>query len=71
MIDSNGNLRCDGYGCNKKLGMHLQGRVEIPCPRCKRFNIFDTDKSKYYTLQHDIINKTYKSHKLLDLTKNE
>ncbi len=39
MIDENGNLRCDG--CRKKLGGNLQGRVEIVCPRCKRFNVFE------------------------------
>ena len=42
MIDKDQNLRCDG--CNKKLGLHLQGYVEMVCPRCKKFNIFDTNK---------------------------
>ena len=31
-------LRCQG--CGKKLGEKLEGRVEIVCPRCKRFNVF-------------------------------
>jgi len=42
VIDKDQNLRCDG--CNKKLGLHLQGYVEMVCPRCKKFNIFDTNK---------------------------
>ena len=41
MIDSDNFLRCDG--CRKKLAFNLQGRVEIPCPRCKRHNIFDSE----------------------------
>jgi len=40
MIDKQGNLKCDG--CGKKLGENLKGRIEIVCPRCKRFNVFDT-----------------------------
>ena len=38
MIDSSGNLRCDG--CGKRLGDNLLGSVEIVCPRCHRFNKF-------------------------------
>ena len=53
MIDENANLRCDG--CKKKLGLHLRGYVEIICPRCKQFNIFDTNK----------LPKVYYSHKVL------
>lgn len=45
MIDEDKNLICDG--CEKKLGLRLQGYVEIPCPRCKRFNIFDSRKLSY------------------------
>ena len=52
MIDSDGSLRCDG--CGKKLGLRVEGRVEIYCPRCKRFNIFNSTPE-------------YKSHKLLAL----
>ena len=54
MIDKDLSLRCDG--CKKKLGQELTGRVAIVCPRCKRYNIFDT-------------NKEYRSHKALDLTR--
>ena len=49
------DLRCEG--CKKKLGEDLTGRVVIVCPRCKRFNVFDT-------------NKEYNSAKLLHLTTN-
>lgn len=42
MIDKDGNLRCDQ--CGKKLGENLEGRIEIVCPRCKRFNVFDATK---------------------------
>ena len=52
MIDSDGFLRCDG--CKKKLAYNLHGSVEIPCPRCKRHNIFKSG---------------YTSHKLVALTK--
>ena len=52
MIDENNFLRCDG--CNKKLAYNLHGSVEIPCPRCKRHNIFKSG---------------YTSHKLVALTK--
>ena len=41
MIDKDGSLRCDN--CRKKLGEELTGRVSIVCPRCKRYNVFDTD----------------------------
>lgn len=54
MIDYKDYLRCDG--CKKKLGEELTGRVAIVCPRCKRFNVFDT-------------NREYQSHKLADLTR--
>mgnify|MGYP001614090129 FL=1 len=40
MIAENGDLRCDQ--CGKKLGEHLEGTIEIVCPRCKRFNVFVT-----------------------------
>ena len=53
MIDKDLALRCDG--CKKKLGEELTGRVAIVCPRCKRYNVFDT-------------NEEYMSHKMLDLT---
>ena len=55
MIDKDSALRCNG--CNKKLGEELTGRVAIVCPRCKKFNIFNTSKE-------------YKSHKVLELTTN-
>lgn len=54
MIDKNNNLKCDG--CAKKLGENLVGTVEIVCPRCKRFNKFDSKKQ-------------YNSHKLLQVSK--
>ncbi len=54
MIDEKGNLKCDG--CGKKLGENLTGRIEIVCPRCKRYNVFE-------------VIKEYNSHKLVDLTK--
>ncbi|KKN50782.1 hypothetical protein LCGC14_0629520 [marine sediment metagenome] len=54
MIDRDGFLRCDQ--CRKKLAYNLAGRVEIPCPRCKRHNIFDSGKLPY------------QSHKLVSLT---
>ena len=57
MIGSDNFLRCDDPNCRKKLAFNLQGRVEIPCPRCKRHNIFDTNRLPY------------QSHKLLNLTK--
>lgn len=57
MIDENNHLRCDN--CKKKLGEELTGRVAIVCPRCKRFNTFDTDK----------LPKVYSSHKVLGLTR--
>ncbi len=37
MIDE---LRCDG--CGKKLGENLQGRLEVVCPRCHRYSVYDT-----------------------------
>ena len=43
-------LRCGG--CKKKLGENLQGRVDIVCPRCKRYNVFISN---------------YQSHKLITL----
>ena len=45
------NLRCNG--CGKKLGENLEGRVEIVCPRCKYYNVFESHE--------------YKSHKLVAL----
>ena len=51
MIDK-GELRCKG--CGKKLALKLEGKLEIYCPRCKRFNIFESAPE-------------YKSHKLLAL----
>jgi len=42
MINSKGELRCDK--CGKKLAVNLEGRVEVVCPRCRHFNIFETDK---------------------------
>ena len=42
MINSKGELRCDK--CGKKLAENLEGRVEAVCPRCKHFNVFETDK---------------------------
>ncbi len=78
MIDSQGNLRCDGtrrngQPCRTILGSELDGRVRIVCWRsdCHRNNIFNTDKSRHYSLQREIINKQYKSHKLESLTTNE
>ena len=44
MIDKDKNIRCDG--CGKKLGENLQGRVEIVCPRCKRYNKFANQLTK-------------------------
>ena len=44
MIDKSGNVRCDG--CGKKLGENLNGYLEVVCPRCKRFNVFDTELDK-------------------------
>lgn len=60
MIDSDGFLRCDNVNCSpkgdrKKLGMHFWGHIEIPCPRCHYFNIFDVAKGEY------------QSHKVLSL----
>ena len=50
------DLRCSG--CNKKLAEgDFQGRVEIVCPRCGKFNAFDSKKQ-------------YNSHKLTQLTKS-
>jgi len=49
-------LRCEG--CKKKLGEELTGRVAIVCPRCKRYNVFDTNT----------LPKQYRSHKLESLT---
>ncbi len=43
MIDEKGNLRCDQ--CGKKLGENLEGHIEVVCPRCKRFNVFDNTAS--------------------------
>jgi len=57
MIDK--ELRCGG--CKKKLGEELIGRVAIVCPRCKRYNVFDTNT----------LPKEYCSHKALSLTANE
>jgi len=37
MIDKDGNIRCNG--CGKKLAEHLEGKIEIVCPRCKRYNL--------------------------------
>ena len=54
MIDKDGSLRCDG--CGKKLGLRVEGRVELVCPRCKRYNKFESTPE-------------YKSHKLLTLGK--
>jgi len=51
-------LRCKG--CNKKLGEELVGRVAIVCPRCKRYNTFDTNA----------LPKQYSNHKILGLTGN-
>jgi len=48
MIDYLGALRCNG--CRKKLGANLNGQVEIVCPKCNRFNKFDTSELKFYTL---------------------
>ena len=56
MIDKDLALRCDG--CKKKLGEELTGRVAIVCPRCKRYNVFDTNT----------LPKQYYSHKVLNLT---
>lgn len=44
MIDEDGNLKCDS--CNKKLAecRDLKGRLEMVCPRCKRFCVFDSTK---------------------------
>ena len=47
------DLRCGG--CNKKLALKLEGRLEIYCSRCKRFNVFNTS--------------VYNSHKLIELEK--
>lgn len=67
MIDSNGYLRCDS--CNTILARNLIGRIEIICYRskCHRNNVFDTDKSRHYSLQREIISKQ----KLVGLTINE
>ncbi len=64
MIDSNGYLRCQS--CNTVLGRNLIGRIEIICYRskCHRNNVFDTDKSRHYSLQREIIGKQ----KLVGLT---
>lgn len=43
MITPNGDLRCDG--CGKKLGDNLEGKLEIVCPRCNKFNKFDSAKA--------------------------
>lgn len=48
------DLRCSG--CGKQLALKLEGRLEIYCPRCKRFNIFDTG---------------YNSHRLVALTEKK
>lgn len=53
MIDKDLALRCDG--CKKKLGEELTGRVAIVCPRCKRYNVFNSKKE-------------YQSHRLVGLT---
>jgi len=46
-------LRCGN--CNKKLGENLRGKVDIVCPRCKRYNVFTSNE--------------YQSHKLISLEK--
>ena len=51
MITQNGDLRCDG--CGKKLGEHLEGKIEIVCPRCKRYNLFDANAIKKYDTVKD------------------
>jgi len=53
MINKFGELRCDN--CSKKLGFNLEGRVEIVCPKCKYYNIFEK--------------KNYSNHKLTALDK--
>lgn len=35
-------LRC--RQCGKKLGENLKGHLEVVCPRCKRFNVFNNGK---------------------------
>ncbi|TET43273.1 MAG: Com family DNA-binding transcriptional regulator [Dehalococcoidia bacterium] len=49
-------IRCGG--CGKKLALKLEGRLEIYCPRCKRYNILDS-------------NKEYQSHRLVALERNK
>ena len=43
MIEQNGDLRCDN--CHKKLGEHLEGMIQIVCPRCHYFNKFQTENA--------------------------
>lgn len=37
-MNYDGSLRCSN--CGKKLGEHLQGKIEIVCPRCHFFEVF-------------------------------
>ena len=52
-IDKQGNLKCDG--CGKKLGENLKGRIEIVCPRCKRYNVFTSGYNSHKLLSCAII----------------
>lgn len=40
MITKKDELRCDN--CGKKLGENLQGHLEVVCPRCKHYLVFDS-----------------------------
>jgi len=34
-------LRCKN--CNKKIGEHFTGHIEVVCPRCGHYNVFSSD----------------------------